>query len=93
MSLALNARVLVKFKHLDRIMEGMEGVEFAEQPQAMGGEGVLQFDANGLEVDVDQANQAPIQPVADAPAQRLTSRFLSKYERARLLGVRSKQIR
>lgn len=52
--------------------------------------------AEGELVDGEQsaAGGAPsADEAAAAPKPRVTSRYLSKYERARLLGVRSKQIR
>ena len=72
----------------------MEDENGAPLANAQGGglEGAAEGEAPWLQ-DQDAAAPAPEVAAAAAPKPRVTSRFLSKYERARLLGVRSKQIR
>ena len=74
----------------------MEDENGAPLANAHGGglEGAAEGEAPWLQADHDAAAPAPeVEAAAAAPKPRVTSRFLSKYERARLLGVRSKQIR
>lgn len=71
----------------DDIEEEIEEMEAEELPE---GEEPLPADIDIIE-DKDK-EKGPERPKAKEPKQRITTKFMTKYERARILGTRALQI-